>query len=136
MRRRLAPLTRRRPGTVVAGEVGITGWVVDDLGIAGVDIYRSPVAGEPTQANGLVFIGTATQVSGARPDIVAAYASYPGVQSAGWGYMLLSNMLPNQGNGTFSLSAFVRTVDGATVSLGSKTVVLNNAAAAAPFGTI
>lgn len=124
------------PGSVVAGEVGVTGWALDDSGIAGVDVYRSPVPGEPTQANGLVFIGTATLVAGARPDIAAAYPSYPGSQRAGWGYMLLSNMLPNQGNGTFTLSAFARAADGGVVVLGTKTLVLNNAAAAAPFGTV
>ena len=124
------------PGSVVAGEVGVTGWAVDDAGIAGVDIYRSPLAGEPTQPNGLVFVGAATQVGGARPDIVSVYPSYPGVQRAGWGYMLLSNMLPNQGNGTFTLHAYVRSLDGASVLLGTKTINGANAASAAPFGTI
>ena len=123
-------------GAVVSGEIGITGWAIDDSGVAGVDIYRSPLPGEPTQANGLVLVGAATQVSGARPDVVAAYPTYPGVQRAGWGYMLLTNMLPNQGNGTFTLSAFIRTLDGATVSLGTKTIVASNASATTPFGTI
>jgi uncharacterized repeat protein (TIGR03803 family) len=119
-----------------SGEVPVTGWAVDDSGVSGVDIYRSPAWGEPTQSNGLVFLGTATQVAGARPDVVVAYGLYPGVESAGWGYMLLSNMLPSQGNGTFTLYAYIRAVDGATVLLGSKTIVLNNATAAKPFGTI
>jgi beta-lactamase superfamily II metal-dependent hydrolase len=123
-------------GAVVSGEVAITGWALDDSGVAGVDIYRSPLAGEPAQANGLVLVGAATQVTGARPDIVAAYPTYPGVQRAGWGYMLLTNMLPNQGNGTFTLSAFIRTLDGANVFLGSKTIVASNASATTPFGTI
>ncbi len=47
------------PSATVAGEVAFTGWAVDDSGIAEVRIYRSPVAGEPTDANGLVFVGTA-----------------------------------------------------------------------------
>ena len=123
-------------GTVVAGEVGVTGWALDDSGVAGVDLYRSALIGEPRQANGLVFIGTASRVSGARPDIAAAYPTYPGAQDAGWGYMLLSNMLPNQGNGRFTLYTYIRTVDGANVLLGSKTIVLSNATATAPFGTI
>jgi hypothetical protein len=123
-------------GAVVAGEVGVTGWALDDSGVTGVDIYRAPLAGEPVQPNGLVFIGAATQVTGARPDIVGAYPSYPGVQRAGWGYMLLSNMLPNQGNGTFTLYAYVRTTDGANSLLGQKTITGANAASPAPFGTI
>jgi hypothetical protein len=123
-------------GATMAGEVAVTGWALDDSGIAGVDIYRSPAAGEPTQPNGLVFLGTATQVAGARPDIVTAHSGYPGVASAGWGYMLLSNMLPNQGNGVVTLHVYVRTVDGANVLLGTRTVIAANAAATAPFGTI
>jgi hypothetical protein len=71
-----------------------------------------------------------------RPDIAATYPAYPGAQSAGWGYMLLSNMLPNHGNGTFTLSAYIRTVDGVNAFLGSRAIVLNNATATAPFGTI
>ena len=123
-------------GVTVSGEVPLTGWAVDDSGVSGVDIYRSAAAGEPTGSNGLVFVGTATQVAGARPDVVAAYGLYPGVQSAGWGYMLLSNMFPGRGNGTFTLYAYIRTVDGANVQLGSKTIVLNNATAEKPFGMI
>jgi hypothetical protein len=123
-------------GSVVAGEVALTGWALDNSGVAGVDVYRSPLAGEPTQANGLVFIGAATLVEGARPDIVAWYPAYPGVTAAGWGYMLLSNTLPNQGNGTFTMSAYARTVDGANTLLGSKTLTFANAASNRPFGTI
>ena len=123
-------------GAVVAGEVGITGWAVDDSGIAGVDVYRSPLPGEATATNGLVLIGTATQVAGARPDLVPLYPTYPGVQQAGWGYMLLSNMLPNQGNGTFTLHAYARSVDGGSVLLGTRIITASNAASTAPFGTI
>jgi hypothetical protein len=122
--------------STATGEVAVTGWALDDSGVAGVDVYRSPLAGEPTRGNGLVFIGTATLVSGARPDILARYPSYPGVTAAGWGYMLLSNMLPNHGNGTFTLSAYVRTVDGANTFLGSKSVTFANAGSSEPFGTI
>jgi hypothetical protein len=122
--------------STATGEVAVTGWALDDSGVAGVDVYRSPLAGEPTRLNGLVFVGAATLVAGARPDVLALYPSYPEVNTAGWGYMLLSNMLPNHGNGTFTLSAYVRTVDGANVFLGSKTVTLANAGSHRPFGTI
>src|SRR5258708_13575225 len=97
-------------GATLAGEVALTGWALDDSGISGVDIYRSPVAGEPTQGNGLVFVGTATLVSGARPDVASAFPAYPGTTRPGRGYMLISNMFPNQGNGTFTLPAFPRPV--------------------------
>jgi hypothetical protein len=123
-------------GASVAGEVGVTGWALDDSGVLGIDIYRSPLAGEATQPNGLVFVGTATQVPGARPDVAGLYPNYPGKDSAGWGYMLLSNMLPNQGNGTFTIYAYVRTVDGANASIGSKKFIGANGTSKKPFGTI
>ena len=50
--------------------------------------------------------------------------------------MLLSNMLPNQGNGTFTLHAYARSVDGGSVLLGTRIISASNAASTAPFGTI
>jgi hypothetical protein len=119
----------------MAGEVAIGGWVLDDSGVAAVDIYRTPVGGEVVE-NGLVWFGSASLVEGARPDVAHAYPSYPDASRAGWGYMLLSNLLPNQGNGTFTFHAFVRTVDGANVPIGSKTITIANEGSRAPFGTI
>ncbi len=123
-------------GSTIVGEVAIGGWGLDDSGVAGVDIYRSPVPGEVVQQNGLVLLGSATLVAGARPDVARAYPSYPGASRAGWGYMLLSNLLPNRGNGTFIFHAFVRTVDGANAPLGSQTISAANQGSRAPFGTI
>ena len=121
---------------VVSGEIGVTGWAVDDIGIAGVDIFRSPLAGEGTQPNGLVFLGDATLVAGARSDVQAAYPTRPMSEKAGWGYMLLTNMLPGGGNGTFMLHAFARDVDGHSTLLGSRVITATNASALLPFGTI
>ena len=124
-------------GATVSGEVGVTGWAIDDIGIAGIDIFRSPLPGEPTGANGLVFLGTATLVPGARPDVEAAYAVRPLAEQAGWGYMLLTNMLPNQGNGRFELHAIARDVDGYSVALGYRTINAQNGRLdGLPFGTI
>ena len=123
-------------GSTAEGEVALTGWALDDSGVAGVDIYRSPVPGEPVQSNGLVFLGNATLVAGARPDVLGAYPAYPGADRAGWGYMLLSNLLPGHGNGTFTFSAYVRTADGASSLLDTRPVTLINDSAVVPFGTI
>lgn len=124
------------PLATVAGEVAFTGWAVDDSGIADVGIYRSPVAGEPADASGLILVGTATRIPGARPDIVAAFPLYPGVASAGWGFMILSNMLPNGGNGTFTLHAVARSLSGESQVIGTRVIVVDNAASVLPFGTI
>lgn len=124
-------------GQHVSGEVGVTGWAVDDIGITGVDIYRSPVEGEPGfPKNERVFLGAATLVPGARPDVQSAYSVRPLAEQAGWGYMLLSNMLPNQGNGSYVLHAVAKDVDGHPVTLGSRTIVGQNSLSHQPFGTI
>jgi len=119
--------------TGVTGAIPVTGWVVDDVEAATVKIYREPVAGE---GPGLVFIGDAIFVEGARPDIETAFPGYPINYRAGWGYMLLTNFLPNQGNGSYKLHAFASDKEGNQVLLGSKTITAANAMAVKPFGTI
>jgi beta-lactamase superfamily II metal-dependent hydrolase len=122
--------------SVVAGEVAFTGWAIDDSGIAGVDVYRSPMPGEPTQPNGLVYVGTAAQIEGARPDVEAAFPLYPQVNRAGWGFMILSNFLPNSGNGPVTLHAVARSVSGESAVIASRTIITANANSPFPFGTI
>ena len=66
----------------------------------------------------------------------ADYPAYPMSYKAGWGYMLLTNFLPNHGNGTYKLYAIATDKDGHTVTLGTKTITCDNANAVKPFGTI
>jgi hypothetical protein len=116
-------------GSVVNSSIPVTGWVLDDMGMESVKIYR--LAG-----NSLVYIGDGVFVEGARPDIEAAYPGYPSNYKAGWGYMMLTNFLPNRGNGMFTFYAIARDITGHDVTLGSKTVTCNNSAAVKPFGAI
>jgi hypothetical protein len=115
------------------GAMAVTGWALDDVGVTAVRLYRDPVPGEPQT---LIPIGTATLVEGARPDVQAAYPSYPFASRAGWGYMLLTNMLPGGGNGTYRLHAYIEDVEGHFVLLGTKTFSASNSTATLPFGTI
>jgi hypothetical protein len=119
--------------TPLSGAFAISGWALDDIGVQRVQIYRDPVTGE---GSSLVYIGDAPPVEGARPDVAAVFPTFPSTTSAGWGYMLLSNMLPNQGTGTFKLYAYAVDADGKATLLGSKTVTVDNATAALPFGTL
>jgi hypothetical protein len=121
---------------VVTGEVGVTGWAVDDFGVSGVDIYRSPLAGEPVHSNGLVLLGAATLVEGSRPDVAAAFPTHPLRSRAGWGFMVLTNMLPNQGNGMFTIWAVARDYDGRNAVIGSRRIDVRNSTATLPFGSI
>jgi hypothetical protein len=50
--------------------------------------------------------------------------------------MLLSNVLPNGGNGTFTISAYADDIEGHRSLLGRKTVTFDNTASPFPFGTI
>jgi hypothetical protein len=107
------------------GAIGVTGWVLDDVGIRSVTIYRNCLAFEPPTncvvVNGVnvVYIGDATLVSGARTDIEAAFPAYPQASRAAWGYMLLTSMLPhvqNQqmfgGQGSLTLSVLAEDMEG------------------------
>lgn len=123
-------------GAVVSGEMAVTGWALDDMSVDAVRIYRSPVAGEATGDRGLVFVGDATFVNGARPDVASAHPQYPLRERAGWGYMLLTNMLPDGGNGVFTVYAVAQDNAGAETLLGQRTITASNTGSGVPFGTI
>lgn len=112
-------------GATTFNSIPITGWALDDIGIASVKIY-----------NDTTYIGDAVLVEGARPDVESAFPDYPNNYKAGWGYMLLSNMLPDGGNGTYTLYAKVTDIEGNEVMLGSKTITIDNAHALKPFGAM
>jgi hypothetical protein len=120
-------------GAVVSGSVAISGWALDDNLVNFVEIWRDPVAGESAQQ---VFIGYATFVSGARPDVAVAFPTLPYTDRAGWGYLLLTNMLPSQGNGMFKIYAYAHDFNGNRTLLGVRTINAVNASATAPFGAI
>jgi hypothetical protein len=129
-------------GTVAAGSLAVTGWAADDVEVTGVKICRDPVpASEPTTPTlcgnqNRVFIGNATFVEDARTDIAAGNPTLPYNYRAGWGYLMLTNFLPNQGNGPITLYAYATDREGFVTLLGSKTITTNNLAATAPFGAI
>lgn len=116
-------------GSTVRSSIPVTGWVVDDIGVESVQIFLE-------QSGELVFIGDAVLVEGARPDVEKVYPHYPGVEKAGWGYMMLTNGLPGQGNGTYVIHAIAADKEGNTTNLGQKTIICDNANALKPFGAI
>jgi hypothetical protein len=128
--------------TGVVGSIPVTGWALDSIAITKVDIWREKIGSEPTQPNGLVYIGDVVFVPGARPDVEAAYPNLPRNNQAGWGYLMLTNFLPNSngaagtGNGTYRLHAIAHDAAGKTLDLGTKTITCDNAHAVKPFGAI
>ena len=120
--------------TGIAGSLPVTGWALDDVAVTRVRILRDPVAGEPAGAK--VYIGDSVFIDGARPDVQGQYPSLPRNTRAGWGYLMLTNFLPNGGNGTFVVYAYADDAEGHATLLGSKTITCDNASSMAPFGAI
>jgi len=128
--------------TGIAGAIAVTGWALDSIEVTSVGIWRERVGSEPVASNGLVYVGDATFVPGVRSDVQASFPNAPLNNRAGWGYMLLTNFLPNSsggaalGNGTYSLHAVAVNKSGNTFDLGTRTITADNAHASKPFGTI
>jgi hypothetical protein len=128
--------------TGVVGAIPVTGWALDDTEIAMVNVCRAPVAGESVGADGRcsnaaqVYLGEATFVDGARPDVGNAFPTYPRNTRGGWGFMVLTNMLPGQGNGIYTLYAHAIDRELRSTQLGARTMTCNNAQATRPFGAI
>jgi hypothetical protein len=126
----------------VAGAIPVTGWALDNIEVASVGIWREPVVRETASPNALVFIGNGVFVAGARPDVQTTYPNAPFNYRAGWGYLLLTNFLPNSGgsgalgNGTYKLHAIAVNTAGQAFDLGTRSITVDNAHASKPFGTI
>jgi sugar lactone lactonase YvrE len=149
----------------VQGAIGVSGWVLDDVGVAGVKIYRNCLAPSEPAANcatglvpgnpslALAFIGDAAFVDGARPDLEEAFPDVPRSYHAGWGYLMLSNMLPRTAGGTFAqyggqgpltLYAIATDMEGQRTLLGriwntppvATNITMTNDTIAKPFGAI
>jgi hypothetical protein len=101
-----------------------------------VDIDRVEIYREGEDREDLIFIGEAVLVEGARTDVEQTFPTYPMNYKAGWGYMMLTNFLPNGGNGTFTIYAAATDTSGNSVTLGTKTITCDNANAVKPFGAI
>jgi hypothetical protein len=128
--------------TGVTGAVPFTGWTLDDIDVTRVMICRAAFGAEvaPIDPNcagrAQIFVGFAVFIDGARPDVAGAYPAYPANTRAGWGFMVLTNMLPSQGNGTFQFFMWAQDREGHAFLLGTRTMTCANASATLPFGAI
>jgi hypothetical protein len=136
--------------TGVTGSIAVTGWALASPGVATVKIYRNCLSGidnaacQAVDGNSVVFIGDAVFITGARPDIEALYPAYPFANRAGWGYLMLTNVLPHVtapasgtgGQGPLTLFAFATDLQGNRALLGQRSITLDNDDGAKPFGGI
>jgi hypothetical protein len=131
-------------GTTVSGSIAITGWALDNIEVTKIEIWRDAHTSDPAGARsgaadargGKIFIGNATFVEGARPDVEALSPGSPRSYRAGWGYIMLTRGLVWDGKGAFKLHAFAFDAEGNMSALGSKTITIDNASATKPFGAI
>jgi predicted secreted protein len=158
--------TPSQDSTGLQGAIGVTGWVLDDIGVASVKIYRNcldfdnpascqMVLADTPQAANVVYIGDAAFLAGARTDVEGGFPEYPAANRAGWGYLLLTSMLPHVSNragfggqGPLTLYAVATDVDGHTILLGRSAVAtdpshstptritMDNDGIGKPFGAI
>jgi len=112
-------------GSTVSSSVPVTGWVVDDIEVVNVKVY-----------NGSAYVGDAVFIEGARPDVEQSWPDLPKSYRAGWGYMMLTHFLSDKRDGTYTLYAKATDAEGHQVTLGSKTIYVDNAHAVKPFGAI
>ena len=110
----------------------VSGWALDDVGMKSAKIYRQ------ISATKKALVGTAKFIAGARPDIEAAYPTYPQNNRAGWSYTLAMNKLPGGGVGTYTLMAYVQDLAGHLMLLGTHTIigVAPAGSSAEPFGSL
>ena len=149
----------------IQGAIGVSGWVLDDVGVADVKIYRNclaPSEPAPNCVGGLipgspgtqiVFVGDAAFVAGVRPDLEAAFPGAPQNYRAGWGLLVLTNMLPRTSGGPFAqyggqgpltLYAIATDIEGNKTLLGRvwttdhdpTNITMANDTIAKPFGAI
>ncbi len=134
----------------------MTGWSLDDVGVATIEVDRqcfpfdNPASCQKIGGTNVVFVGDANFIAGARPDVQAAYSTYPDNQRAGWGILVLTNFLPhvpNQqtigGQGGITFYVYALDLDGHRTLLGRAvgdatptSVTLNNDNIAQPFGNV
>ncbi|HUR21043.1 MAG TPA: S8 family serine peptidase, partial [Vicinamibacterales bacterium] len=112
------------------GAIGVTGWALDNTGVTGVKIYRNCLAFEPANCQtvlgqSVVFVGDAVFLEGARPDVASAYPTYPNNTRAGWGFLMLTPLLPHVadaqpygGQGPLTLYVVATDVEGTQTLLG------------------
>ena len=140
----------------IQGAIGVTGWALDDVGVSSVKIYRqclsfdAPASCQSIGGVSVVYVTDAFFLAGARPDVEAAFPTLPQPYRAGWGALILTNMLPDVtrhlaygGQGSLTLYGYALDIEGNRTLLGRTrldhtptTLTMDNDTIAKPFGTI
>ncbi len=125
--------------TVRGGGVRLSGWALDDIGLAEVEICRDPLPRTPPGAacgGRLTHLGSATFHDAVRPDVASAFPSAPRRDRSGWTFVLDTAALPRAARGTFRVYAAAKDVEGRSTLLGSKTVTVEPEDEGSSFGRL
>lgn len=116
-------------GSSVNGAVPVAGWAVGEMEIETVKLYL-------VENDKSTYLGDAVFPEGARYDIEAAYPENTFTTGAGWGYLLETGLLPESGNGEYTIRAVASDADGNTAELGTHTVYCDNNQSGVPYGAL
>ncbi len=113
--------------TVRGDQLEVWGWALDDIEVMDVKIKRDPFpeeASRPIDPDGLIPVGKAKLMAGARPDVEKAFARYPLNSRAGWWFSFPLRDLPPEADGSLTIHAVLTDKEGSRADLNSATVKL------------
>jgi hypothetical protein len=106
--------------------VRLVGWALDRKAVKAVTIEREPRPGDQAadlNDRGLVRLGTATVVQGARPDVSRVFPDYPNRHRASWTFELHRDDIARHDSFRAAIQVIAENVDGLTTILGRREIV-------------
>jgi hypothetical protein len=102
----------------VGPSMRFAGWALDDRGVEEVVLVGETMG---PAARSLGVIGRATWHTGRRPDVAAAFSSYPSADRAEWNFQLPCDVIRNAG-GPVRIRVLARDANNPAVELGAREV--------------
>lgn len=119
----------------VNNAVQLEGWALDRTGVTKVTIEREPLPGEHALLNerGLVEIGSAKLLNGARPDAARAFPWCSGKSRAGWSFELRRAMISDNVPCDTTVWAVAQNAAGCSTRIGRRSISFAQGGSARPY---